>query len=125
MKQLLAGAFCLLAAGSVQAATLTFLMEGTNPGGRSNYRGTVALTEISEGANGEKSGLVTWRVNRSAPVKGIALTTTDSPARISISFPNRPIPGVALGTIMADGSVRLQWYTGGTTAGTEVWTPTR
>ena len=122
MKQLLAGAFCLLAAGSAQAGTLYFTLQGANPGGRSSYRGTVALTEVSNGPNGEKAGVVMWRVDRSDPVKGVALTTADSPRRISISFPNRPVPGVALGTLMEDGSVRLQWYIGGQSAGTETWT---
>ena len=124
MKALLAGALgLLLLASGAHAGTLLFTLQGVNPDGKSGYRGTVALTEVSNGVNGEKAGVVTWRVDRSSPVRGIALTTSDSPGRISISFPNTPIPGVALGSVMNDGSVRVVWYVGGKAAGTEVWSP--
>lgn len=110
-------------AGSAQAGTLYFDLEGTNPDRKGGYRGAVSLTEVADGQGGEKSGIVTWKIGNAAPVIGVALSTPDAPTRLSISFPGRPVPGVALATIMPGGTVQLLWYVGGRTAGTETWTP--
>ena len=112
----------VLVASVAHASTLLFTLKGTNPDGKSGYRGTVSLTEVATGAHGEKSGIVTWTVTDAAPVRGVVMSSQENPGRLSISFPGKPVPGVAVGQFANDGSVRIVWYVGGQSAGSEVWT---
>lgn len=112
----------VLGVSLAHAGTLYFTLAGTNPGGTSSYRGSVALTEVATGADGAKSGTVTWVVGKSAPVEGVVMSNQENPGRLSISFPGKPAPGVALGQVTPEGNVRVIWFAGGQAAGTEIWT---
>ncbi|MDJ1160171.1 hypothetical protein QNA08_18315 [Chelatococcus sp. SYSU_G07232] len=93
----------------------SYTVEGTNPGGRVTYSGSVVVSRRGEAFR------VAWRI-QGRNLSGTAVGNDDVLAVGYIA--NGSAPGVAVFLRQDDGTWRGLWtFFGRTTVGTETWTP--
>lgn len=100
--------------GALAQAEGSFTVAGTNPGGASNYTGTVTVQKV-----GENVYQLEWTVGGNVSV-GTAVGDDDF---LSVGYKSGDNFGVALFVRDDDGWDGVWTYGGGKQIGTESWTP--